>query len=204
MPKPGARSVKLFLCAAVAAFGACAMALDAQSPSTSPSPAPSPLAGSTGLPTGIPAGFRGYELGMGLDQVKELLKRDDLLSYQGDPDVSLLPLDKGSLIDVQGDSYIKRASFQFIDDSLWAMIFVLDGQRLDYYSVFKPMGDKYGKPGKIDPQETVWEDGATRMSIERPLSVKYIDVAALERIRTQAGVEKAIREIMREDFLKEF
>jgi hypothetical protein len=43
-----------------------------------------------------------------------------------------------------------------------------------------------------------------RISIERPVSVKYLDVAVLEELRAQAGIEKSLSEIRRAEFLKEF
>ncbi len=38
-----------------------------------------------------PRGFRSIELGMELEQVKELLIEDPLFDYRGDPDISFLP-----------------------------------------------------------------------------------------------------------------
>jgi hypothetical protein len=35
--------------------------------------------------------------------------------------------------------------------------------------------NRYGEPNFLNPQETVWETDTTRVSIERPLTVKYID-----------------------------
>jgi hypothetical protein len=178
----------LALASALSAF--LALPLTAQSPSPPPARA-------------LPSGFRGYEIGMGLDRVKEILKKDALLSYSGDADVSLLPLDKGELVDVRGSSFISRASFQFQEGRLWAMSFTLDKSLVDHYSVFRTMTEKYGNPGKIDPAETVWEDGKVRISIERPLTLKYIDVAAFEDLKGKSGVEKAYKEVSKDDFLGE-
>ncbi len=185
---------------ALAFIASSAAAQAAPTQPAAPPPADTVAAGRQELPKG----FRGYELGMDIEAVKEILKSDPLLAYAGDPDVSLLPLDKGSLIDVQGDTYIKRASFQFRGGVLWAMVFSLDPRLMDYFSVFTAMQAKYGQPGQISPAETVWEDGAVRISIERPVSVKYLDVAVLEELRAQAGIEKSLSEIRRAEFLKEF
>jgi hypothetical protein len=189
-------------------------ALDAQSPRPSASPAPiiSPAASAAPLSSAspgtkdsvLPKGFRSYELGMGMDEVKAILKEDDLLAYSGDADVSLLPSGTGSVIDVPGDSFIKRATFQFIDDKLWAMVFTLDTLKIDHYSVFTAMSAKHGKPGRIDPKESVWEDEKVRVSIERPLTVKYLDLEALAALNEKAGTEKAYREILRDEFLNLF
>ncbi len=173
----------------------------AQAPRT-PSPIPAAPPSTASAFASLPSGFRGVELGMGLDEVKGILKRDGLIDYEGDADVSLLPEDKGELIDARGRSFIKRASFQFSEGRLWAMSFALDATLVDHYSVFRTMVEKYGNPGKIDPLETVWENGSVRVSIERPLTLKYIDVSAFERLKGKSGVEKAFSEELRADFLE--
>jgi len=177
---------------------AVAAAQSPRAPSSAPAYSPAPASAFASLP----AGFRGVELGMGLDEVKGILKRDGLIDYEGAADVSLLPEDKGELIDARGRSFIKRASFQFSEGRLWAMSFALDATLVDHYSVFRTMVEKYGNPGKIDPLETVWEDGSVRVSIERPLTLKYIDVRAFERLKGKSGVEKAFSEELRADFLE--
>ena len=83
------------------------------------------------------------------------------------------------------------------------MSFALDKGLVDHYSVFKAMTEKYGNAGKIEPVEWVWEDGKIRISIERPLTLKYIDVAAFEGLKGKSGVEKAYKELSRDDFLGE-
>ena len=202
----------LALAGTMALLTAGFLAAQSASPSPSPSPrlSPSTASSPTSSPTpggspgskapGLPLGFRG----MGAEAVKAILKADDLLAYSGDEDVSLLPSGSGSVIDVPGDSFIKRATFQFLDDKLWAMVFTLDTLKIDHYSVFTAMSAKYGKPGKIDPKESVWEDGKIRVSIERPLTLKYLDLATLEGLNQKAGTEKAFREVLRDDFLKQF
>ena len=64
-------------------------------------------------PQPLPLGFRTVTLGMGLDQVKAALKADPLFRYRGDPDVSFLPQTSQYLIECEGNSYLRRAYFQF-------------------------------------------------------------------------------------------
>jgi hypothetical protein len=151
-----------------------------------------------------PNSFQGYSLGMGIDEVKSLLLKDGLLDYSGDPDVTLLPARKESLIDVQGPSYIKRASFQFVEDKLYVMVFHLDTTKLDYYSIFTSMSEKYGPPTALSPQESAWENESLRVSIERPLSVKYLDMQAYKALIESGAAEKSLREMRREDFIGSF
>ena len=105
----------------------------------------------------LPLGFRGITVGMGLDQVKQALKADPLFRYRGDPDVSFLPQTSQYLIECEGNSYLRRAYFQFADSRLFIMILVLDTQRLDHYSLFSALSTKYGQPASLSPQEVVWQ-----------------------------------------------
>jgi len=100
----------------------------------------------------LPMGFRGISLGMGLDQVKQALKADPLFRYRGDPDVSFLPQTSQYLIECDGNSYLRRAYFQFADSRLFIMILVLDTLKLDHYSLFSALSAKYGAPTSLDPQ----------------------------------------------------
>lgn len=185
-------------------------ASSAPSPANSPapgakSPAPKPVDATAGKEkTDYPSSFMDYKLGMGLDDVKAALLKDSLLDYNGDPDVTLMPDRKQTLIDVQGPSYIKRASFQFVDDKLYTMVFHLDATKVDHYSIFTSMSNKYGQPTSLSPRETVWENDSVRVSIERPLSVKYIDMKTYKDLIASGAAEKSLRELRRDDFIGSF
>ncbi|HOX17674.1 MAG TPA: hypothetical protein PKW82_04390 [Spirochaetales bacterium] len=168
-----------------------------------PASAASPGA-ATSLP--VPRGFRGIELGMSLEEVTKLLLGESLLHYRGPPDVSLLPRPDEILLDVAGSprSYLKRAWFQFYEGKLWTMTFVMDEDRVDHYSIFTQLSTKYGKPGSLSPKESVWADAATRMSLERPLSVKYVDLAVFEALKGAGAVELSVEELERGDFIGSF
>lgn len=197
------------LCPSIPFLFAYALACSAQSPAPSAAPSPSPSA-----PAGIqsaavekrsvPDSFLGYSLGMGMDELKSALSKDGLLDYRGDPDVSLLPSRKESLVDVQGSSYIKRASFQFVDDKLYVMVFSLDQSKVDYYSVYSSMLGKYGQASSVSPEEISWADDSVRVSLERPLSVKYLDLAAYKALIESGAAEKSLREMRRDEFLDSF
>ncbi|MBN1242523.1 MAG: hypothetical protein JXA15_07450 [Spirochaetales bacterium] len=178
-----------------AAAGAAASADAAPAPSSGPA-ASSP----------VPRGFRGIELGMGFEEVTKLLLGEALLYYRGEPDVSLLPRPAEMLLDVSGAprSFLERAWFQFYEGKLWTMTFVMDEGRVDHYSIFTQLSTKYGKPGELSPKASVWEDGSTRMSLERPLSVKYIDLAVFAVLQGASSVELSVEELDRGDFIGSF
>ncbi len=152
----------------------------------------------------IPSSFLGFSLGMSLEEAKAALQKESLFSYAGEPDVSMLPSKKETLIDVHGPSYIKRASFQFVNDFLYVMIFHLDTSKIDHYSLYSSMSKKYGKPSSVSPQEISWGTRSLRVSIERPLSVKYIDLESYAEISNQSLSDKSFREMRREQFIQSF
>jgi hypothetical protein len=174
-------------------------AAQATAPSGTPSAAPSSASSAT-----LPLGFRGVTLGMGLDQVKQALKADALFRYRGDPDVSFLPQTSQYLIECEGNGYLRRAYFQFADSRLFIMILVLDTQKLDHYSLFSALSTKYGQPTSLSPQEAVWQSEAVRFSLERPLTVKYIDNKTFSALLQKGGAQKDLDQLSREKFIEQF
>jgi uncharacterized membrane protein (UPF0127 family) len=144
-----------------------------------------------------PRGFRGLELGMELEQVKARLAADALFGYRGDPDVSLLPSPQQTLIECAGASWVRRTFFQFYEGRLLSIILVLDDRRLDYYTLFETLSQKYGGPARLDPAEAVWEFPGVRLSLERPLSVKYLDSGRFDELRKQGQAVEALSAALR-------
>jgi hypothetical protein len=157
-------------------------------------------------PVEPPRGFRSIELGMGLEEVKGLLIDDPLFDYRGDPDISFLPLPPQTLIETSGSSFIRRAYFQFEEDLLYIITLAMDPERLDYYTLYSTLSEKYGQPESLDPTGAVWrfEDAGVRLSLERPLSVKYIDSTVFEALQEAGQVREDLWEISRENFLQQF
>ena len=157
-----------------------------------------------GVAAAPPDSFRGIALGMELQSVKDRLMEDPFFDYRGDPDVSLLPQTLEELIECSGFSYIRRAYFQFHEKRLYIMILVLDESRLDHYSLFTTLADKYGAFSSLSPQKVVWESEDTVFSLERPLTVKYVDRQVFESLKEESRAEEDLREISRRRFLEEF
>jgi len=152
----------------------------------------------------LPTGFRGISLGMGLEEVKTALKSDPLFRYRGDPDVSFLPRTNQYLIECEGASFLSRAYFQFADSRLFIMILVLDQQKLDHYSLFSALSAKYGEPASLSPEETVWQSDVVRFSLERPLTVKYIDNKTFSALLSKGGAQTDLEQLSREKFIEQF
>jgi hypothetical protein len=165
-----------------------------------PPPRPAPVDD----PAPLPAQYRQLRLGMSLDELKKELAADSLFEFRGDRDVSFLPVKEENLVETTGLSFIRRAFFQLRDGKVFIMAFSLDPRFMDHYSVFTTFRNKYGDPKSLNPLEAVWENDETRVSIERPLTVKYIDMNVFRQIVDEANAEEANQVFLRRMFLEEF
>mgnify|MGYP006290456447 CR=1 FL=1 len=152
----------------------------------------------------LPDGFRGFRFGMTMEEVKEELEDDGYFDFTGDPDVSISDEPDSATIDTGGLLYISRGFFQFHEDGLYIIILKLDTEEIDYYTLYTALTGKYGDPDSLNPQEAVWESDTVRMSLERPLSVKYIDRTIFEELRTEELDLRSMRSVTRERFLEQF
>jgi hypothetical protein len=152
----------------------------------------------------VPRGFRDIILGLELETVKDRLMKDPYFDYRGDPDVSLLPQSQDSLIECHGNSYVKRAYFQFDEKRLYIIIIILDRTKIDHYSVFTRLIERYGPFSALNPQKVTWEFEDVLFSLERPLAIKYIDRPTFERRLQEGKAEEDLRDISRARFLENF
>jgi hypothetical protein len=152
----------------------------------------------------LPRQFRELSLGMSLDELKAALLKDALFNFRGDRDVSFLPAREESLVETSGSSFIKRAFFQLRDGAVFIMSFTLNTGLIDHYSMFTDLTEKYGQPTYLDPREAVWESDEIRVSIERPLTIKYIDKKVFDDIINESALIQSRRVQQRQDFLDEF
>ncbi|MDR2176672.1 MAG: hypothetical protein LBP20_01355 [Treponema sp.] len=152
----------------------------------------------------LPRQFRGISLGMGLEELKTALAADSLFAFRGDRDVSFLPDPQQSLVETTGLSFIKRAFFQLNDGALFIMAFTMNTDLVDYYSLFTAFNEKYGPPGDLSPRQSVWENGSTRLTLERPLTVKYVDMGIFNEITGESTVQKTRELRLRQEFIDAF
>ncbi|MHC6202497.1 hypothetical protein ACYULU_04795 [Breznakiellaceae bacterium SP9] len=148
--------------------------------------------------------FRNVSLGLSLDALKQALNDDSSFRFRGDRDISFLSNKAESLVETSGTGFIKRAFFQLRDGTVYIMAFSLDTVQIDHYSVFNGLVKKYGPPQFLDPQQAVWEAGTTRIALERPLTVKYIDTAVFGAGIQQSRARPSDHVRLREDFINEF
>ncbi|MDR1059109.1 MAG: hypothetical protein LBL43_06135 [Treponema sp.] len=152
----------------------------------------------------LPRKFREFSLNMNLEDLKGELTKDGLFSFRGDQDVSFLPVREQTLVETTGLSFIRRAFFQLKDASVFIMAFSLDPRLIDHYSVFTSFVKKYGEPHSLDPGQAGWENDDTRVSIERPLTVKYIDKRVFGDLVNEGRTRELGELFLREEFLHDF
>jgi len=152
----------------------------------------------------IPRSYRGITLGMSPDEVKELLSQDGWFDYRGEADVSLLERPRASLIDAGGSLFINRGMFQFENNALSAILLELNPETIDWFTIYTTLEGRYGKPADLNPRKAWWEDGKTRLALEKPLTVKYLDLAVFEAALAEDSDRAAWRARAREEFLDEF
>ncbi|MBQ6567039.1 MAG: hypothetical protein IJL80_08270, partial [Treponema sp.] len=92
--------------------------------------------------------------------------------------------------------------FQFVDDKLYVMSINLNQEKLDHYSVFSSLCEKYGAPTTLNPEKAEWVSDSMIVDLERPLCLKYTDKAVFDRIQAESGVEETVAEQNREQFLQ--
>ena len=156
----------------------------------------------------LPAGYKDIMLGMSLEETKDALVKDPDFGYHGDRDVSLIPGGSKELIETDartgyGSSFLERCYFQFFQDELYIITINMNPQRMDYYSIFTTLTKKYGEPNSFDPNSATWKNDAVTMSLERPLTLKYIDNKIYKNTQNYSNVPLAPTEITRDMFLDE-
>ncbi len=152
----------------------------------------------------VPAGFRDIILGKSLDEVKAELKADGYFHYRGEPDVTLLPRPNYTVIESEGAVFIDRGFFQFHEKKLYIIILMLNEEKIDYFTMYTILKEKYGDPSYLDPEQVVWENETVRMSLERPLQIKYVELGTFEQLNRTAEAEESMEQYTRDKFLEEF
>ncbi len=158
----------------------------------------------TPQPAPVPDSFRKIRLGMTISEVESVLKNDPYFDYKGPPDVSMLAAPDENLIETTGYSFISRAFFQFYQKKLYTMILMLNPQEISYYTMYTTLSEKYGPSSSLSPDEVVWESAKYRLSLERPLSVKYIDMSVFNHLKEAGKMQQSQRSISRDQFLNQF
>ncbi|MGI5173527.1 hypothetical protein H0R92_07995 [Treponema sp. OMZ 840] len=192
-----------FLLAAGLTCLICFCAGYAQSPAQNRTAQDYPALNINPFPEKLPLGYRSIVLGMDIETVKQALKKEGVFGYKGERDVSLLPGENRVLIETSSDGYFSRCWFQFYEDKLYTFILNFNPEKMDFYSVFTRLLGKYGNPERLTPEKIEWIDENVLLSLERPVSLKYIDRKVFEKLGEEKKVEQAASEIIRSRILED-
>lgn len=154
-------------------------------------------------------GYGGVYLGMSMEETKEALLKNTDFGYTGDRDVSLSPSINQSIIETDASrfgklSFLTQCWFQFYNDQLYSITININSDKVDYYSMFKTLSDKYGNPITLDPTKATWKDESVTMTLEKPLAVKYIDNEIFQEISNYSNIQKSAEEMTLDLFLESF
>ena len=148
--------------------------------------------------------YRSLFLGMNMEDVKEALSTDNYFDYRGEVDVTMFNDPNENIIDCRGSGFITRAWFQFRDDKLFVMELELDRMKIDYFTVYGQLSKKYGEPDDMTPQYATWSGDGVELSLEYPLTIKYLDRSVFDASLENNQINKTYRERTRQDFVEEF
>ncbi|QEN07495.1 hypothetical protein EXM22_05640 [Oceanispirochaeta crateris] len=152
----------------------------------------------------LPEGYRTILLGMDFEETKNILLRESRFDFRGDPDVSLQKEGTQALISSRGRSFIEHGYFQFHENKLYLIILHMDETKLDFFSLQKSLTEKYGPPVELSPEGMHWSNDKIKMSLEYPLTVKYLDLEVFNSFLDENIRLKSFQEVSRNDFLEDF
>ncbi len=148
--------------------------------------------------------YRDLYLGMGLEEAKEALLKDSYFAYRGEAEVTMFNNPNENIIDSRGTGFIDRAWLQFREDKLFIIILEMDREYIDYFTIYSRLVKKYGEPDDMNPQFAAWYSDDTILSLEYPLTVKYLDRVSFEASLDESRVRDSFRETSRKEFAEEF
>lgn len=155
----------------------------------------------------LPKGYKDITLGMSLEETKTELIKDSDFGYHGDRDVSLTPNKKQYIIETDassglGSNFLEQCYFQFNQDSLYIITINLNKERMDYYSIFKTLSEKYGNPNSVNPKLARWEDEEVIVTLEKPLCLKYMDKKTFNELQNYSNISESANEQTKKLFLE--
>ncbi len=155
----------------------------------------------------LPSGYHNITLGMTMEEVKAALKKDPQFGFRGDRDVSLLPGENRSLIETDTSrtapwSFLEKCYFQFYEGKLYIITVNVRQTKMDHYSIFSTLCEKYGSPDSLNPEKSLWQNDSVTMTLERPLTLKYTDKKISDKLKEESRVLKSGEEMSRDLFLE--
>lgn len=150
-----------------------------------------------------PWGFGDLRLGMSMDDVKTVLAGSRDFSYRHFTE-SMLPYTELPVFECKGTHFIDRAVFQFYEDRLYSMTVFFDRRKIDFYTLFTTLTAEYGPHTELDPRRIVWDNGASRLTLTKPLTLSFLDAAVHKELLNKSEIRKDSEYRRKQEFLKQF
>lgn len=148
-------------------------------------------------------GFGGILLRADYESVIALLESSDVFNYLH-PTLSW-PSPDSPVIDVEGNGrFVKKGYFQFHNKKLYSITLELNQFSLDYYTLFNRFKIKYGDYALLSPQQVKWQSPIYSLALEKPLTIKYLDLEVHQQFMDQSQAGKSQAELTRDQFLEQF
>jgi hypothetical protein len=77
----------------------------------------------------------------------------------------------------------------------------MNKEKIDHYSIFKTLTEKYGEPQSVTPQKSVWKNDEITMTLEKPLTLKYINNKIQDQLQQYSTIQKSAEEMTQQMFL---
>lgn len=150
-----------------------------------------------------PWGFGDLRLGMSMADVKTVLAQSRDFSYRHFTE-SMLPYTELPVFECKGTRFIDRAVFQFYEDRLYSMTVFFNRRKIDFYTLFTTLTEQYGPHTELNPIRIVWDDGSSRMTLLKPLTLSFLDAAVHRDLLNQSAIRKDSEYFLKQEFLRQF
>jgi len=141
---------------------------------------------------------------MSLDEAKEALENSRYFAYRGSPDLSLRPGTQEPIIRARGLGFVEEVYLQFSNERLYSLIVHINTENNDYLSFYNRFSGDYGRPAQLSPEFAQWEDSETRIRLDKPLRVLYLDVKTFGQMVEENRIEQASGAYSRDIFMDAF
>lgn len=147
------------------------------------------------------AGFDNLFIGMDYQSALEALDSSDNFIYN-----SQMPMwiNDNPVIAANGKGFVDKGYFQFYNGILYSITIELNKNRIDFFTMFMQLQAKYGKYKSFSPTIVRWEDENALLSLERPLTLRYLEKATHSQLLESSKTKKSQAQKKREDFLEQF
>lgn len=149
-------------------------------------------------------GYKGIELGMPMEAVRELLVKSPEFNFIKEEVLTIRIEPDKEILSTEGRGFIIEGYFHFYHDRLYQITLKLSEKKIGYYLLLKRLTNKYGNPTGFSPQKASWENEIVRIVIEKPCTIKYIDLPVWSGFAGLNEKPDNIMEEVRDNFVDEF